>query len=531
MGLYLNPSNKLFQRSLDAQFYVDKTELATFLNKRMGQADGLVCVSRPRRFGKSVDADMLAAYYSRGAESRAQFEGLYVSRSSSFDEHLNKHDVIKLVMTQMIALAEGPDGIPAAVTEEVLAEVRETWPQAVPESTKSLPKALALVEAQKGTGFVFIIDEWDCIMREAENAESAQRAYLDFLRDLLKDRSYVEACYMTGILPIRKYGQHSALNLFREYSMATPDELAHLMGFNADEVEKLCERLGRDFSEMERWYDGYVLGEKRIHVYNPNSVARSLSSGRCSSYWTQTETYEALQRYIDIDFDGVGTDLVAMLDGAKVPADISNFENSMTDFKSKDDVYALLVHLGYLGHDEEARSVFIPNEEIRREFAGSLKTGARPQLARLIGESRELQQRTLEGDETYVADAIQRAHASAAGPRYYNDEQALRAAVKLAYIWSIDDYLRVDELPGGRGYADVAYIPKTGSSLPPLVIELKWNKPADAAIEQITRRNYPAALRELTGECVLVGITYDEKTTQHSCKIERVRLGGKGDAR
>lgn len=227
---------------------------------------------------------------------------------------------------------------------------------------------------------------------------------------------------------------------------------------------------------------------------------------------------------LDMDFEGVQQDLVAMLEGQQVEADVSTFQNSMVQIASKDDVYALLVYLGYLGYNEEARTVFIPNEEVRREFVTSVRAGARPQLAALVRDSRELQRRTLEGDESYVADAVRRAHNSAAGPHHYNNEQVLRAAVKLAYIWSVDDYLRVDELGGGRGYADVVYIPKPASPLPPLVVELKWDKPTDAALDQIYARNYPAALAGLVGECVLVGITYHEGSDEHECRIDRVRL-------
>lgn len=249
-----------------------------------------------------------------------------------------------------------------------------------------------------------------------------------------------------------------------------------------------------------------------------------MTSLTCRSFWTKTETYESLKAYIDMDFDGLAQDLVAMLDGQSIPVDISSFDNDMRSIRSKNDCYALLVHLGYLGYDQVERTVFIPNEEIRREFATSIGTGARPQLAVLVRDSRELQNRVLRGDEEYVADAICCAHNSAAGPHYYNDVQALRAAVKLAFIWSIDDYLRVDELGGGRGYVDVVFIPKPGSALPPLVIELKWDKPVDTALAQIRDRNYPAALASLSEECILVGITYREGTDKHTCRIERISL-------
>lgn len=524
MGAYLNPGNKMFQRTLNGRFYVDKTGLAAFLNERMGTDEGFVAVSRPRRFGKSVDADMLVAYYGKGCDSSPLFEGLTISSDSSYRNHLNAHDVIKLDVSQVLPYAESLIDVGAAIERELLEDLQEQWPNQVDSSGGRLFKALGRIADSKSSGFVFVIDEWDCVIREAGDDERAKKAYLDFLRDLLKGRAYVDACYMTGILPIRKYGKHSALNLFREYSMTKPKRLAQYVGFSASEVERLSRRFGMEYSELSRWYDGYLIGPDRVHVYNPNSVANAIGEGQCLAYWTDTETYEALSVYIDMDFDGVQQDLVAMLDGQHVPASVDFFENDMTKVRSKNDVYALLVHLGYLGYDEVERTVFIPNEEIRREFTVAVEAGARPQLAQLVRDSRELQRLALAGDEEYVADALRRAHASAAGPRYYNDEQALRAAVELAFIWSIDEYLRVDELPGGRGYADVVYLPKPNSVLPPIVVELKWNKPADAAIGQIKRRDYPAALSGLVGECVLIGVTYEEDTTEHTCQIQRVTL-------
>ena len=523
MGIYLNPGNQMFQRALDAQFYVDRTRLVVFMNECMGLDSGFVAISRPRRFGKSVDANMLVAYYSRGCDSRKQFEELAIATDPSFERHLNAHDVIRVDVQRMIG-RRGIKHIMDTIEERVVEELRDAWPEALPSRVTELAEALDRVYTAKGTGFVFVIDEWDCPMREAAYDEDLQRRWLDFLRDLFKGAPYVDAAYMTGILPIRKYGKHSALNLFREYSIVEPRQLEDLMGFMDTDVERLCSEFDMDYSLMRRWYDGYLIGPERKHVYNPNSVAGAISEHGYYSFWTSTETYGALQVYIDMDFEGVQQDLVAMLDGQRVPADVSTFRNSMTDVTSKDDVYALLCHLGYLGYDEVERAVFIPNEEIRREFATSVKAGARPQLARLVRESRELQARTLAGDEAYVADAVARAHDSAAGPAHYSDEQALRAAVKLAYIWSVDDYLRVDELTGGRGYADVVYIPKPGSTLPPMVVELKWDKPVESALDQIRRRDYPAGLAGLGDECVLVGVTYHEGTDEHECCIERVEL-------
>lgn len=524
MGIYLNPGNRMFQTMLNSEFYVDKSGLISFMNQRVDKEGRFVAVSRPRRFGKSVDANMLVAYYSRGCNSREQFRRLEVSQDPSFEQHLNAHDVIRVDAQRLIGRGGGIGHIVETFQEEVGRELRVAWPDAIPDFAKSLQQVLDYAAEGKGSGFVFVIDEWDCPMREAADDEQLQQRWLDFLRDLFKGAAYVEAAYITGILPIKKYGRHSALNLFTEYSVTDPKLLSPFVGFDADEVGKLCARFDMDFSQMREWYDGYLIGPNRTHVYNPNSVARAIDNRHYSNYWTATETYEALQVYIDMDFDNVQQELVAMLDGQHVPASVDGFANDMRTIRNKDDMYTLLVHLGYLGYDEVSRTVFIPNEEIRREFATSIRTGARPQLAALVNDSRELQRRALEGDEAYVADAVARAHNSAAGPHYYNDEQALRAAVKLAFIWSIDDYLRVDELGGGRGYADIVFVPKPGSSLPPMVVELKRKDSAAAAIDQIRRRNYPAALRGLGGECVLVGISYGDGTDEHECRIERVDL-------
>lgn len=377
MGIYLNPGNRMFQRALNASFYVDKSELISFMNRRMGLDSGFVAVSRPRRFGKSVDANMLCAYYSRGCDSRTQFEGLAVASDPSFEKHLNAHDVIRVDAQRLIGRGGGIENLVQTFNRVVLRELRSAWPDAVPDDITDLVEALDYVYEAKGTGFVFVIDEWDCPMREAVDDEALQRRWHDFLRDLFKGAPYVDAAYMTGILPIKKYGLHSALNLFREYSIADPDNLAGLVGFSANEVEGLCRRFGMDYSEMARWYDGYLIGPDRTHVYNPHSVACAIDSRSYSDFWTSTETHEALQAYLDRDFDGMQQELSAMLDGQHVPANMNLFRNDMRTIGSKDEMYALLVHLGYLGYDQVDRTVFIPNEEIRREFAMSVETGAR----------------------------------------------------------------------------------------------------------------------------------------------------------
>jgi hypothetical protein len=241
-----------------------------------------------------------------------------------------------------------------------------------------------------------------------------------------------------------------------------------------------------------------------------------------ADYWTQTETYESLKVYIDMDFDGLKESIVQMLGGAHCPVKTIVFQNDMTSIQSRDDVLTLLVHLGYLAYDAGEKTVRIPNEEIRQEFIAAVENGKHKELAKLIQTSDLLLKATIRGDEEAVAAAIEEAHSAGIAPLFYNEEQALRSVIRFAYISCVDEYLRIEELPTGIGYADVVYIPKKGSALPVMIVELKMNKSADSAIEQIKNRNYPQALKDYGSDILLVGVSYDDKTKKHSCRIEKI---------
>lgn len=286
----------------------------------------------------------------------------------------------------------------------VLAELREAYPEYVSLNENHLPTALATIYAkdiEPNKGLMFILDEWDCIFREAKYDMEAQKLYLDFLKDLFKDRTYVSMAYMTGILPIKKYGTHSALNIFDEFSMTDPDVLAEYAGFTESEVVTLCNEYKMDFVDVKFWYDGYRLSNG---LHNPKSVVDGMKSKKLKSFWTNTETYEALQIYIDLDKDGLKEAIVSMLTGEECEIDTGTFQNDMTSFKTRDDVLTLLVHLGYLAYDESTHSVFIPNEEVRGAFIRAIKNGNRPELVKAIQSSDEFLAATLR------MDAIEKYH-------------------------------------------------------------------------------------------------------------------------
>jgi hypothetical protein len=381
-----------------------------------------------------------------------------------------------------------------------------------------------LFEITKITGnkFIFIIDEWDALFREAKDDAEIQKEYIQFLRGMFKGSrtdETIAAAYITGILPIKKYGTQSAMTDFVEYTMLSPSRMEEYFGFTETEVKILCENAGVDFEEMKHWYDGYSF--RRIKsVYNPNSVMTAITNGVFDSYWTKTETYESLKLYIDMDFDGLKEAIVQMLGGAHCPVKTIGFQNDMTSIKGKDDILTLLVHLGYLAYDADAKKVYIPNQEIREEFLYAVETGKHQEITKLIQTSDQLLEATLDLDGETVAEALEEAHSAGCAPLYYNNEQALRSVIRFAYISCVDEFLRIEELPSGRGYADVVYLPKKNSAMPIMVVELKWNRTAAAAIAQIKERNYPQALDGFGNDILLVGVNYDEKSKKHTCRIE-----------
>lgn len=321
-------------------------------------------------------AEMLSAYYDRSCDSSELFHGLEITEDAFYEEYRNRYDVIFLNIQQFLRDSGRLENLASYIEAEVLEEIKSVYGNSLRAGEASLPRALATVFSKtdrQDKGFIFIIDEWDCIFRVAKENTEAQKKYLDFLRDLLKDRTYVKLAYMTGILPVKKYGTHSVLNIFDEFSMTGAEELAEYVGFTEDEVKALCEKYHKNFEEIRYWYDGYRLGNG-LRIYNPKSVVDGMQSRKLRSFWTSTETYEALQIYIDLDEDGLREAIITMLGGESWEIDTGTFQNDMTTFKSKDDVLTLLVHLGYLAYEEGSRSVFIPNEEVREEFVRALRS-------------------------------------------------------------------------------------------------------------------------------------------------------------
>lgn len=529
MGIYLNTGVKKFNSALQSKIYVDKTGFLEYTNSVIDTEDRYICLSRPRRFGKSITAAMLAAYYGKGFDSSALFDGRRIAQSADYQKYMNQYDVIQVDMNVFRHRLDPQTAQSISASEtvilfqkEVVREIREAYPGSLDSAEIDLPNALTRVHEMTGSNFIVIIDEWDTIFREDPDDEEAQKQYLKLLRGLFKDdtsKKFLALGYLTGILPVKKYGTQSALNNFDEFTMINPEPLEEYTGFTEAEVQGLCEEYHADYTRIRQWYDGYRLNN-RFHIYNPKSVVDALRRHRIDNYWTRTETYESLKKYISINFDGLKDDVIEMLGGGHCRANPDKFQNDMVTFRSRDDVFALLIHLGYLAFDHDRREVYIPNEEIRSEFVNAIEGSEWNTVVSAIAASDKLLRATLKKEEEKVADAIGRVHMENISVIRYNDENSLSCVITLAYYSAMKDYVLIREFPTGEGFADIVFLPRQHTDSPALLVELKYDHTAESAIDQIRTRKYTGKLMDYSGTVLLVGISYDRKTRLHQCRIE-----------
>ena len=529
MGSYLNPGNKGFQESLNSKIYVDKTGLIEKTNAALNTRQKFMCVSRPRRFGKSMAADMLAAYYARGEDSAELFEALKISKAESYEKHRNQYDVIKVNMQEFLSMTHSMDEMLSMLQKYLIFDLMDHFETVRFRDEHNLIQVMKDIYSKTNHSFIILIDEWDCLFREYKQDKEAQKEYLDFLRAWLKDKDYVALAYMTGILPIKKYGSHSALNMFTEYSMTDPGDLAEYFGFTEKEVFALCEKYDMSFEEAKMWYDGYQLiahrqtGNEIYSMYSPKSVVEAMLRHKFGTYWNQTETYEALKIYIQMDMDGLKDSVVRMLAGDAVSIHIGTFSNDMITFATKDDVLTLLVHLGYLTYNSTAETVSIPNKEVSQEYINAISTMNWYGVAESVEASRKLLEALWEMDADAIAAGVEKAHEEISILQY-NDENSLSCTIQLAFYFAREYYTMVRELPAGKGFADVCMIPRPHHrDKPAIVIELKWDKSAVGAIEQIKEKQYGNVLKDYQGNLLLVGINYNKTTKKHECVIEAMK--------
>ena len=521
MGFYINAGNENFKEALNSEIFVDKTLFISRVSRLMNTKQKFVCVSRPRRFGKSMIGDLMKAYFSKGCDSREMFSNLKIAHDPCFGKDLNKYNVLSVDFGAVFNTVENRNDVLKYLRNRLVEDFRKEFPDIEIRDNDTVADMILRVYNETKMQFIIIIDEYDTLIRE-RRSETMLEEYRSFLNSIFKNNelsSAIALAYLTGILPIQRDRVQSKLNNFKEYTMLAPAMTAEFFGFTKEEVKSLCESYGMSYAECEDWYDGYKIGE--FDIYNPNSVVEAMMRREYANYWNVTGSYEVVSDYIKLDFDGTKSAIADMLAGTEIKINVNKFENSLDDINSKDNVLTYLIHLGYVNYDRMSGLCRIPNREIRQEWEKAIESaGNFSKVVKMISDSEKLLKWTQAGDSERVASALDNAHMTVADPLDYNDESSLKTAIILAYYTASSKYTVIKELPTGYGFSDIGFIPKNPKD-PALVVELKCNHDADTAIKQIKNRNYPKVFENYLDNLLLVGVNYDKTTKVHECVIEK----------
>ena len=521
MGVYFNPNNESFTQAKNSLVYVDKTGLLSILNKRLSTEDKCIALSHARRFGKSHAAGMIDAYYSLGCDSTDLFKDTKIASNADFKKYMNKYNVIHLDISSVWDFHK--EDLIESIHDRICEDFEKKYGDSL-NYDKDLYLIIQEIYSRTNIPFVIIIDEWDCVIRNSEDKELVHK-YLQFLHSLFKSeesKAFLALAYITGILPIKKIKDESALNNFKEYTMLKSKPITEYYGFTEGEVRALCEEYNMDYETTKAWYNGYLIDGK--NMYNPNSVVQSMMNQDYDSYWKNTSSFAAINTFITMNYAGLKDDIMTMLSGGKVMIETDAFQNDFSEIHSKDDALTALIHLGYLGYDADRKSAFIPNYEVAKAFQMALKTGEWSEISNAISKCDELLMATIDGNADKVAEIIELAHETYTSVINYNDENSLSCVLTMAYFTAPAYYDIIREHPAGKGYADFIFKPRSNAGWrPAMVVELKYNKSADTAIKQIKEKRYQGALSGYNDRILLVGINYDAEgkdKKHHTCVIE-----------
>ena len=523
MGIYLNPGYVNFKEMISARIYVDKTMMISAVNKLMDEGDKYICMSRPRRFGKTIASEMLSAYFSKECDTRELFAPFKIAHDPSFETNLNRYNVIKIDWNYEYQKGRKRDNLFVRFQKEVVEEMIDAFPDVKIREDDFLADAIQKVYAKTGETFVILMDEYDVFIRE-QVSEELFSEYLSLLNALFKSatlRPAISLAYLTGILPVVRDKVQSKLNNFREYTILDALSLAEYVGFTTEEVKSLCDEYNMDFDECRQWYDGYA--QHGYEIYNPESVVMSMIAQRYGNYWNRTSSYEVISDRIREDFEGTRECVIRMLAGERVDVNVTAFLNTMNSFHTRNDVFTYLIHLGYLAYNLEDGTCRIPNREVKNEWINALEIDPNYAVTnRIIEASKQLLADTIAGDTDAVAHALDESHIHVTSNRSYNNEDALGSAIYLAFIYALNDYTCVREMTAGSGFADIVYIPvhPGNPDRPAMILELKRNDSVQSAIDQIRDKQYFKSLEHYYGQLLFVGIDYDEKEKTHTCRME-----------
>ena len=521
MGRFLNPDNNKFLEYYTSKIFIDKTNIIEIINSSLSNTDKYMCVTRPRRFGKTLTLSMLNAYYSKGCDSKEIFDKLDISKSTTYLDQLNKHNVILIDMSTLYTDSNG--NFLEELKKLLLKELNEYFPNILTSDDDTIAKAIIKIYLKTNQSFIFLIDEWDVIFREEPKSKLCDE-YIMFLRSLFKGidiSKCIDLVYMTGILPIKRYTTESALNMFKEYNILDSDNLAEFVGFTEDEVKNLCLKYNVDFNEMKKWYDGYRLNG--LEIYNPQSVVEAIRRKKFKDYWTTTGALESVTNYMNYDNGALKDKITRMLANEKINVNVSKFKNDLTMVNSEDAALTLLIHLGYLAYDEENFKCYIPNHEIANEFILGIDDLKWEEPFNPINNSKELYENTIKGNTDFINEILDTNHKELASLFNKNKEDVLGIVVFLSYYYANNFYFIRKEDTCTTGRADLTFTPRDNTHIP-MIIELKENKPVEDAINQIKEKEYSSVFKGYKGKVLLLGITYDSSTLKHESKIEYIEL-------
>jgi len=517
--VYLNtisPLNK-FKELLRSKYFVDKTMLIEKTNEILDTRDKFLCITKPRRFGKSSVADMLGAYYSKAFNSEDVFNKLNISKVNNYKEHLNKYNVIYMTLNKLPKEGNTYFDYINMIQGYLIKDITKKFPFIKAEDYYSIDDIFSAT----GEKFVFIIDEWDYIFSHNLFKEN-QDDFLEFLRNILKDKEYVSLAYMTGVLPIKQYSTGSALNMFNEYTMLNDRIYAEYFGFTEEEVKGLCsEENSVSFKEIKEWYNGYTTNKGKS-IYNPRSVVCALRDDYCKSYWTSTGAMDEVLFYLKYNIAEVRNDIIEMVSKNSVEVYLDEeYRAGQDTLETKEEIYSAMIVYGFLSYYDGILK--IPNKELMKEFEKALRDKSFGKIVTIIGNSKKMLEATLNKDTITMKKIIDDIHNSEIPIFQYNDENSLSCVVSMAYLFAREEYRIEREEKTGKGYADFVFHPRKRNKTA-FILELKKDTKPIKAINQIKEKDYAQKLREENEDkkILAVAICYNSKTKEHECMIEEI---------
>ncbi|MBQ3601455.1 MAG: AAA family ATPase [Lachnospiraceae bacterium] len=531
MGNILNSEGqlRLFYGRYEGSYFVDKSEILEKLNNLIGKVDEqYICITRPRRFGKTVMTNLISSYYAKGLDSATIFDTLKIANKPSYRKHLNQHNVISLYMAEQPRICEDIDCYLSYHEKKILKDLKRGFSDCELDLDMELWDALEEIFYETGERFIFILDEWDSFFHSDFFTEAGAKKYLTFLKNILKDKPYVELAYMTGVLPIKKYSSGSEINIFKEYYFPMDTVYDTFFGFTEKEVQELCHKNKVNggtiqYEQLSEWYNGYYTS-KGERLYNPRSINFALTDNSIKDYWTETGPGTEILELVKNNVDAVKEDILKMVSGEKIQFPLRYFKTGVQKLDTRQDILSVMIIYGFLSYYDTF--VSIPNRELMTKFEIVLEDSSMGYIAKLAQNSNKMLEATLTGDTDKMEEILEYVHNTEIPILQYNDENSLSCIVNLIYLNARDKYRIEREEKAGRGFADFIFYPLNPSDTA-IILELKKDDTPEHAIKQIMKRKYYTRFLTCKNgktnckqDVLVVGMAYDKASGEHRCVVK-----------